>query len=69
MTATLPAPIEETPVPTDAPLVLPFTDPRCQEVALTGGKGASLARNKGLGLPVPDGFVVTFSTVRCTGQL
>ena len=27
----------------DAPLVLPFGDPRCQQVALAGGKGASLA--------------------------
>ena len=59
MTAPLPAPIEETPVPTDAPLVLPFTDPRCQEVELTGGKGASLATMTAEGLPVPPGFVIT----------
>ena len=37
----------------DAPLVLPFTDPRCQEVELTGGKGASLATMTAEDLPVP----------------
>lgn len=41
------------------PLVLPFTDPRCQEVALSGGKGASLAAMTAAGLPVPPGFVIT----------
>jgi len=41
------------------PLVLPFDDPRCQDVALTGGKGASLASMTANGLPVPPGFVVT----------
>ena len=46
-------------MPTDAPLVLPFTDPRCQEVELTGGKGASLATMTAEGLPVPPGFVIT----------
>jgi pyruvate,water dikinase len=47
MTDVLPTPIEETTVPTpDAPLVLPFTDHRCQDVELTGGKGASLATIK-----------------------
>jgi pyruvate, water dikinase len=44
---------------TQLPLVLPFTDPRCREVALSGGKGASLAVMTGAGLPVPPGFVVT----------
>ena len=34
------------------PDILAFSDPRAADVALTGGKGASLARNKGLGLPV-----------------
>jgi pyruvate, water dikinase len=59
MTATLPTPTEETTVPTDAPLVLPFADPRCRQVALTGGKGASLATMTAEGLPVPPGFVIT----------
>ena len=27
---------------TETPLVLPFPDPRCRDVALSGGKGASL---------------------------
>jgi pyruvate, water dikinase len=43
----------------DAPLVLPFRDPRCQQVALAGGKGASLATMTAEGLPVPPGFVIT----------
>ena len=33
-------------------------DERCADVALAGGKGASLARMTALGLPVPPGFVV-----------
>ena len=57
MTAAL---TDEVAVPTpDAPLVLPFADPRCQEVELTGGKGASLATMTAEGLPVPPGFVIT----------
>ena len=60
MTATLPTPTEETAVPTpDAALVLPFRDPRCQVVELTGGKGASLATMTAEELPVPPGFVIT----------
>ncbi len=60
MTATLPTPTEETAVPSpDAPLVLPFRDPRCQVVELTGGKGASLATMTAEELPVPPGFVIT----------
>ena len=43
----------------DKPLVLPFTDPRCQVVELTGGKGASLATMTAEGLRVPPGFVIT----------
>jgi pyruvate, water dikinase len=43
----------------DGPLVLPLRDPRCQQVALAGGKGASLATMTVEGLPVPPGFVVT----------
>ena len=60
MTATLHTPTEETAVPRPAaPLVLPFSDPRCQEVELTGGKGASLASMTAEKLPVPPGFVIT----------
>jgi pyruvate, water dikinase len=42
----------------DAPLVLPFADPRCRRVGLAGGKGASLATMTAEDLPVPPGFVV-----------
>jgi pyruvate, water dikinase len=42
----------------DAPLVLPFRDPRCRQVALAGGKGASLAAMTAEGLLVPPGFVI-----------
>src|SRR3954451_12065421 len=60
MTATLDTTTEETAVPPpDAPLVLPFSDPRCQVVELTGGKGASLATMTAEELPVPPGFVIT----------
>jgi pyruvate, water dikinase len=38
--------------------VLRFDDAACLEVDMAGGKGASLARMAGLGLPVPPGFVV-----------
>ena len=38
--------------------VLRFDEPGCGEVATAGGKGASLARMAGLGLPVPPGFVI-----------
>jgi pyruvate, water dikinase len=43
--------------------VVPFGDARCLEVALAGGKGASLARMAGLGLPVPPGFAVPASAL------
>lgn len=43
----------------DTPLVLDFTDERCREVELSGGKGASLASMTQNGLPVPPGFVIT----------
>lgn len=33
--------------------------PGCQRVDVTGGKGASLARMRAAGMPVPPGFVVT----------
>jgi len=35
-----------------------LSDERAQDVTRAGGKGASLARMSGLGLPVPPGFVV-----------
>src|SRR5215207_2382694 len=38
--------------------VIWFTDEACQDVGLSGGKGASLARMTAEGLPVPPGFVV-----------
>jgi pyruvate,water dikinase len=44
---------------TDTPLVLPFENEQCQDVNLTGGKGASLASMTANGLPVPPGFVIT----------
>jgi pyruvate,water dikinase len=39
-------------------MLLPFDHPDCVEVGRAGGKGASLARMRALGLPVPEGFVV-----------
>src|SRR4029450_5532137 len=42
----------------DPPLVLPFRDPRCRQVALAGGKGASLATMTAEPLPAPPGFVI-----------
>jgi pyruvate,water dikinase len=39
-------------------MLLPFDHPDCVKVARAGGKGASLARMAGLGLPVPEGFVI-----------
>jgi pyruvate,water dikinase len=35
-----------------------FTEETCQDVAVAGGKGASLARMTAEGLPVPPGFVI-----------
>lgn len=43
----------------ETPLVLDFGDERCCDVALSGGKGASLASMTQNGLPVPPGFVIT----------
>jgi pyruvate, water dikinase len=43
--------------------VLRFHEPDCGEVATAGGKGASLARMAGLGLPVPPGFVIPADTL------
>ena len=42
----------------EAPQVVAFSDPRCRQVALAGGKGASLATMTAEGLPVPPGFVI-----------
>jgi pyruvate, water dikinase len=39
-------------------MLLRFGDEACLEVTRAGGKGASLARMTGLGLPVPEGFVI-----------
>jgi pyruvate, water dikinase len=39
--------------------VLPFSDPRCRETRLSGGKGGSLATMVQHGLPIPPGFVIT----------
>jgi pyruvate,water dikinase len=65
MTATLPTSTGETAVQmSEAPLVLPFTDPRCRVVELTGGKGASLATMTAEELPVPPGFVITSTAFR-----
>jgi pyruvate, water dikinase len=49
--------------PAHAPAVMPFADPRCLDVSSAGGKGASLARMAGLGLPVPPGFAVPASAL------
>ena len=43
--------------------VLRFDEPGCAEVATAGGKGASLARMAGLGMPVPPGFVIPADTL------
>ena len=42
--------------------ILPFTDPRATDVAVSGGKGANLARLTQAGFPVPSGFVITASS-------
>ena len=39
-------------------MLLHFDDAACADVAVAGGKGASLARMSALGMPVPPGFVV-----------
>ena len=39
-------------------MLLRFDEPGCDDVAIAGGKGASLARMTALGMPVPPGFVV-----------
>jgi len=47
----------------DAPFVLPLASDQAS-LALAGGKGASLARMAGAGLPVPDGFHLTTAAYR-----
>ncbi|MEO6086621.1 MAG: PEP/pyruvate-binding domain-containing protein, partial [Umezawaea sp.] len=47
----------------DSALVLPLDD-IAADLATTGGKGASLARLAGAGLPVPPGFHVTTRAYR-----
>jgi pyruvate,water dikinase len=39
-------------------MLLHFDEAACSDVAVAGGKGASLARMTALGMPVPPGFVV-----------
>jgi pyruvate,water dikinase len=46
------------------PILLPFTDPLAQQVDLTGGKGASLARSTAAGFPVPPGVIVSAEAYR-----
>jgi pyruvate,water dikinase len=41
-----------------------FHHEHCADVAIAGGKGASLSRMTGLGLPVPPGFVVPAGSLR-----
>ncbi|MFD7021584.1 PEP/pyruvate-binding domain-containing protein [Promicromonospora sukumoe] len=43
---------------------LPLDDPAAVDLAVTGGKGSSLARLVAAGLPVPDGFHVTTDAYR-----
>ena len=42
--------------------VLFLSDAAARDPAVSGGKGAALARMIEAGLPVPDGFVVTTAT-------
>jgi pyruvate,water dikinase len=49
--------------------MLRFDQEACADVARAGGKGASLARMTGLGLPVPPGYVVEADClVECLGD-
>ncbi|HOX95943.1 MAG TPA: phosphoenolpyruvate synthase [Candidatus Woesebacteria bacterium] len=45
-------------------LVLPFSKIRKEDIALVGGKGANLGEMYHMGLPVPNGFVVTADAYR-----
>ncbi len=44
--------------------LLPFTHPQAQQVSLSGGKGASLAKSTAAGFPVPPGAIVTAEAYR-----
>jgi pyruvate,water dikinase len=44
------------------PALLWFKDIKFEDVAIVGGKGANLGEMYGLGIPVPNGFVVTART-------
>jgi phosphohistidine swiveling domain-containing protein len=46
------------------PNILPFSHPQAQQVDLTGGKGASLAKSAAAGFPVPPGAIVTAEAFR-----
>ena len=46
------------PIPAGTRVIAPFEDLPAEATAIAGGKGASLARMAGAGLPVPRGFVV-----------
>lgn len=46
-------------MPTKPALVLPFSEIRKDDIPLVGGKGANLGEMYSIGLPVPNGFVVT----------
>jgi len=48
-------------MPRQPALVLPFSDIRKDDIPLVGGKGANLGEMYSIGLPVPNGFVVTSS--------
>lgn len=45
-------------------LVLPFCDPRAENVALSGGKGARLAKLAATGFNVPTGLIITTGAYR-----
>jgi pyruvate, water dikinase len=44
--------------------ILWLDDPDCHNIEVTGGKGASLARMRDAGMPVPPGFVITAGAMR-----
>ncbi|RME45033.1 MAG: phosphoenolpyruvate synthase [Chloroflexi bacterium] len=49
--------------------VIRFGEASCEDVAIAGGKGASLSRMVRAGLPVPPGFVVTTAAfTQCLAQ-
>lgn len=46
---------------TEDSMIFTFHDPHASELALSGGKGANLARLTAGGLPVPPGLIVSAS--------